>query len=74
MLANLDMHIQCSCSGRLWFVQLDLAVSVIWHILLLYYIKYFSERQFSYIVHILTWRAQKMHSATSSEGPDWSEL
>ena len=29
----------------------------------------FSERQFSYILHVLTWRAQKMRSATSSEGP-----
>ena len=30
--------------------------------------KYFSERPFSHIVRVLTWRAQKMRSSTSSEG------
>ena len=30
--------------------------------------KYFSEQQFSYVVHVITWRAQNMHSSTSSEG------
>ena len=29
--------------------------------------KYYSDNQFFYIVHILTWRAQKMRSATSLE-------
>ena len=30
--------------------------------------KYFSERQLSCIVRVLTWRTQKMRSSTSSEG------
>ena len=29
--------------------------------------KYFSDNKFSYIVHVLTWRAQKMRSPTCSE-------
>ena len=29
--------------------------------------KYFSDDQFSYIVRVLSWRAQKMHSPTSLE-------
>ena len=31
--------------------------------------KYFSDDHFYYIVRVLTWRALKMRSATSSEGP-----
>ena len=32
-------------------------------------IKYFSGKQFSYIVRVITWREEKMHSATSLQGP-----
>ena len=70
VLAKVHEHFRAT--PTIWTVSVLLIKKLSHSYAILYNEKYFSERQFSYMVRVLTWRAQKMLQVQKAH--DWSEL